>query len=186
MENLVFGLVVLALGVTVQRLFLMDREQLLRANEQAFEFHKLRDELQLAAAEGIIKQNSLPFEFLMQMFNIAIKNAGILTLTQSLALAKRVAGKSDRGKYEAVLSEIQKHDPRIQGLAARFFSAFATMLIANDWFISAVISLTRHHLSNQLIVESVRPIRRLRRFPRVQLIGYIRRYSSWSQQLGHC
>lgn len=186
MDTVIFALAAVAFALLIQRFFLLGCQRLLRAKEQAFEFHRLRDELQLAAAEGIIKPGSLAFEFLMQMLNVAIRNAGILTLTQSLALAKKVSGKSDRGTYEAAIADIEKHGPRVQQLAGGFFHSFARMLLANDWLVSAVIALTRHHLSNQLVVEPARSIRRLRRYPRVQLIGYVRRYFDWSQRLSPC
>ena len=132
MDTLMFALGAVAFALLIQRLFLVGCQRLIRAKEQAFEFHRLRDELQLAAAEGNIKPRSLAFEFLMQILNVAIRNAGVLTLTQSLALAKKVSAKNDGGRYEAVLADFKNHGPRIQDLAAKTFSSFATMLVAND------------------------------------------------------
>jgi hypothetical protein len=75
MTTLLVAVLSTLLAAFVQAAILDKRRILLRAKEQCFRFHELRDALQILAIEGKIKQDSRIYQFLMFMINVAIKNA---------------------------------------------------------------------------------------------------------------
>ena len=70
MAMTIFALSILAAGFAVMLLTLQHRVPKLKAKEQAFRFHALRDQLQLLAVEGRISTTSVGYEGLMRMSRI--------------------------------------------------------------------------------------------------------------------
>jgi len=135
MESLIVGLASLVAGVSIQRAFLGNLGSKLRAREQAFQFHALRDELQLLIAEGRMSTSSLTHDFLMKFLNFCIRNAGALKLREILEMAERVKNTPGKNQFSRVMEDIQKHDSEVQQLAQKFFFALANMLVSNDWLV---------------------------------------------------
>jgi hypothetical protein len=134
-ESFMIGLTSLVVALWIQRAFLVNRTAKLRATEQAFQFHAFRDDLQLYVAEGRIDPSSPTYDFLMQMVNFSIRNAGALKLREMLAITEKVKSKVDKNSFKKVAEDIHKQDIQVQELVQRFFFAMANMLISNDWIV---------------------------------------------------
>jgi hypothetical protein len=133
MAMTIFALSILAAGFAVMLLTLQHRVPKLKAKEQAFRFHALRDQLQLLAVEGRISTTSVGYEGLMRMLNIAIRNPGLMKLGDMLRTAE--SAKDTIGgtpTFEEFQEDIQHHGPEIQQLASSCFLAYVLMLISND------------------------------------------------------
>jgi len=141
MESVFVGLISMAIALGIQRAFLSSHKRRLRASEQAYRFHALRDDLQLLAAGKFISVASPVFEFLMFTLNMAIRNAGAIRLREVLQLSKLIDKEVERHQFEKLLAEIQDCDPRVQQLAGRTFFSFAHMLIANDWLVASGLAI---------------------------------------------
>lgn len=74
MTGIVVGLVCFAIAVLVQRLALERRARRLKATEQAFRFHAIRDRLQELALENVVNQRNPVYQFVMFTANLAISN----------------------------------------------------------------------------------------------------------------
>lgn len=141
MESFIAGLASLVLGIWIERALLANLAAKLRVKEQAFQFHALRDELQLLVAEGRIDPSSDVYEFLMQMTNFCIRNAGVLKLREVLEIAERVKSKIANNEFKRIIEDIQKQDVQVQQLAQKFFFAVANMLISNDWLVRCGVQM---------------------------------------------
>lgn len=135
MEGILVGLSSLVVALSVQRIFLEKYGSRLRSKEQAFQFHALRDDLQLLVAEGSLSTSSLTCDFLMRMLNFAIRNAGVIRLREIVDLSERIRRGAANTPFSAIDADIRKHDARVQELAQRFFETFAVMLVSNDWLV---------------------------------------------------
>lgn len=135
MEGLLIGLASLAFAVCIQRVFLGNLNAKLRAKEQAFKFHALRDEVQRAVAEGRLDRSSLTYNFLIRMLNFAIRNAGVMKLREILEISEKVKSSVETSQFSRIAADVQKHDAEVQQITQKFFFAFAHMLIANDWIV---------------------------------------------------
>lgn len=194
MDALLFGLAWVIVAMSIQRAFLTGRSRTLRAREQAYQFHTLRDELQLFAAGGRIETSSLAYSFLIQSLNLAIRNAGLLKLREILELSERVRKTIEKTNFEAIYDDIQRHDSAVRELAGRVFFAFATMLIANDWLVSAGLNMRRRILTSWGIIKPIIKFADslatafLNVFAptKVQAVDQARLYRNWAERLGTC
>lgn len=178
---------VVALGV--QLAYLSKRDRILRAKEQAFQFHALRDELQLFVVQERMHPSALTYEFLMQMLNFSIKNAGVLKLREALALTEKVKERVDETRFEAILADVKKHDPEVQELTGKFFLAFANMLVSNDWIVRAGVGVARRVATGWKVLGPI--IRMLDTIAtaffrlvtpiRVEAVHEVRRYRIWAR-----
>ncbi len=194
METALFGLSWLVVAMAIQRAFLAGRSRTLRAKEQAYRFHALRDELQLMAAEGRVETTSLTYNFLMQSLNLGTRNAGLMKLREILELSEKVRRTVEETHFEAIYSDIQKHESSVRDLAGRIFFMFANILIANDWLVSAGLSTRRKILTSWGLI---RPVVRLADIfatrilavfapTKVQAVDQARLYRNWAERLGTC
>jgi hypothetical protein len=158
MAMTIFALSILAAGFTLMSLTLQHRVPMLRAKEQAFRFHALRDQLQLLAVEGRISTTSVGYKGLLRMLNIAIRNAGLMKLGEMLRTAESAKDTIDnKPTFEKFEEDIQRHDAAIQQLASDCFSAYVYMLISNDSLVRVAFML-----ANWTVVKPVfRHLRRL-------------------------
>lgn len=135
MDGLVVGLVTIAIAGAIERVFIEHTTSRLRAKEQAFKFHALRDQLQLFVAEGQVETSSPTYAFLMRMLNFSIRNAGAIGLRQTLEFTEKVRLNIGEGQFDLVAKDINKHGADVQKLAQQFFGTFAWMLVSNDWLV---------------------------------------------------
>jgi hypothetical protein len=133
MAMTVFALSLLTAGFSVMLLTLQHRVPKLKAKEQAFRFHALRDQLQLLAMEGHISTSAFSYTTLMQMLNIAIRNPGLMKLGDMLRMAE-IAKKAigHKPEFKEFQQDVERHDAIVQQLAKECFFAFVDMLISND------------------------------------------------------
>ncbi len=131
MSSFIAGLLGLALALLIQCLQLRRRARELKATKQAFRFHHIRDELQVLAIDEKVRPSTPTYEFVMGTSNIAIRNAGILKLSDVLRLARIVGTRVDDESLE-FFQDIRRQPPEVQRLAAETFKAMSDMLVAND------------------------------------------------------
>ena len=137
MDGLIVGLITIAIASAIERIFIEHTTSRLRAKEQAFKFHALRDRLQLLVAEGQVEASSLTYAFLMRMLNFSIRNAGAIGLRQTLEFSEKVRKNIGEGQFDVVAKDISKHGAEVQKLAQEFFGTFAWMLVSNDWLVKS-------------------------------------------------
>jgi hypothetical protein len=132
MSAILIALISLLVAISLGTLLLYKQERPLKARAQAFKFHELRDKLQLLAIEGKIDKTSRAYEFLQFTINLAIKNAGVMRLTELLGLTKAINRRMNTPTATEVISEIRRHDQQVQQLSAEVFASISEMLISND------------------------------------------------------
>ena len=132
MSALLVALISMLIAISLGTLVLYKHERPLKARGQSFEFHELRDRLQLLAIEGKIDRTSQIYEFLQFIINLAIKNAGVMSLTELLSLTKTINRRMNTPAADKILAEIRRHDQEVQQLAAEVFASLSKMLISND------------------------------------------------------
>src|SRR5262249_45306240 len=120
-----------ALALATQYLFLRSYRIWLRSRTQSYQFHALRDRLQLLAVERKIDQRSPAYNFLIYALNLSIRNAGKLKLRQVVALARCVDKRGAR-RREVLVKDIMQQDDEVKQIAAETFTAFGLMLVKND------------------------------------------------------
>ena len=167
-------------------LTLQHRVPKLKAKEQAFRFHALRDELQLLAVEGYISTSSVSYVVLVRMLNVAIRNPGLMRLRDVLRMATIARNTVERKRtFEEFQEDLQHHDPKVQQLASNCFLAFMTMLISNDSLVrlafeaadwSVVRSMFRH---SRGLLRHVVPTH-------TEAVDMARWYSQNGGHLAHC
>lgn len=132
MDGVILGLASLAVWIGIGRVMLERRSSSLRAKEQAYKFHSIRDELQLLAAEKRIDVSSRSYEFLIYVLNFSIRNAGVVKIREIIALSEKIRKDTSGNQFSNIMDEIKKSDVQVQKLAQEFFQTFAWMLISND------------------------------------------------------
>ena len=74
---MIVGILVALIGVTIgasiQQIMLLGRARRLRATQQAFRFHAIRDELQALALSGQVRQDDPVYGFVMWSANLREK-----------------------------------------------------------------------------------------------------------------
>lgn len=133
MDMILFTLTWLLAALTFQRIILRPAARRLKAREQAYRFHALRDELQSLALDGKIDRKSVTYAFLMTAVNTAIKNAGLARLRELNQAVQRMEIDIPKERIVYLMEDAQKHDKSVRELGARIFIGFALMLISNDW-----------------------------------------------------
>jgi hypothetical protein len=129
--SLIVALISLAVALLVLRLILQPRANRLRAAQQAFRFHAIRDEVQLLAVQGKVDQSDPCYQFVMQTANLCIRNAGVMKLRDTLAIAQTVTEEM-RCQALAFLKHVRGQPEPMQRVVGETFSALSDMLLAND------------------------------------------------------
>lgn len=133
MNAILAALAACALAFLLERLMLANHARRLKASEQAFRFHAIRDELQLLALRGELSTNSRVYEFLLWTANVAIHNAGVFKIRDMIAIAHQVRTRMEYVSASRSFSEAIMAEPKaVQHLAGETFDALAAMLVAND------------------------------------------------------
>jgi len=145
------ALVAVALAAGIQGAMLAHRARLLKARQQAFHFHAIRDELQYLALKGEVDPHCELYEFLMFTSNLAIRNAGIFRLRDLIRLARTVKQEIP----DRFVGMIESQPESLQRLAGQTFVALTQMLIANDPIVRAGVEC---FISANRAKEFVRPI----------------------------
>jgi hypothetical protein len=145
------------LAMLVETMVFWRRRAALKAKEQSFSFHDLRDRLQLLSIERKIDQHSQPYRFLMAMINIAIRNAGVIKMSEILEMSRKVKN-ADGKEFEKLQAEISAYPNDVQALASEVFGRFAWMLVVNDdltyWLFKSLKVLTK--VTNAAVVGCVK------------------------------
>jgi hypothetical protein len=148
------GVIIVALAVLTETLVFWKRRTLLKAKEQRFRFHDFRDRLQMLTIEGKIRPDSNVYGFLLLTINIAIRNAGVIKLSQLLDISRSVKSSGDHefGKLQA---DILEYPREVQELSSEVLNKFAWMLLANDdlavWLFKGLNKLTE--VTNEAVVR---------------------------------
>lgn len=132
MDGVIVGLASLLVWVGIGRILLERKSSSLRAKEQAYRFHAMRDELQLLAAERKIDTSSESYGFLISVLNFSIRNAGVVKLREIIEVSERVRRETSGSEFNGIMEDLRRHGPQVQRLAQEFFETFAWMLISND------------------------------------------------------
>jgi hypothetical protein len=130
MQALILGLVLVAGLLTIQRMMLRGQTKIARLEKQAYQFHAIRDTLQLYAVEGSIDRSSETYCFIMWLTNFSIKNAGSMKFSSLVTTAAELEKTVER--KITLFDDIKRHNDRIRDLAAESFMSFGHMLIIND------------------------------------------------------
>jgi len=151
------AVIIVALAVLTETLVFWKRRTLLKAKEQCFRFHDLRDRLQLLNLEGKIRPDSNVYGFLLLTINIAIRNAGVIKMSQLLEISRSV--KSSEGhEFGKLQADIGQYPKEVQELASEVLNKFAWMLVANDdltvWLFKGLRILTE--VTNEAVVRGVK------------------------------
>lgn len=194
MQSFIFALATVSMAFAIQRLFLIGRSTSLRAREQAYQFHSLRDRLQLLASEDHVKQTSLTYSFLMRTLNLAIRNAGVFKLRELLDLASKVRQSVEETHFEKICEDIQRHDAEVQKLAEEVFQEFFRMLVENDWLVSSGLRVRSYvkssvsHLAPivALVDGGVTKVLTVLDPTRVKAVTEARNYRNWANRLSAC
>lgn len=120
------------LAMTMGTLILRKHARPAKYREQSFRFHDLRDRLQVLAVEGKIDRGSSAYDFLEFTINLAIRNAGVMKLSEVLRLSKTIESRMAVKKTEDVFASFRRQDEQVQNLAADVFNSLGVMLISND------------------------------------------------------
>jgi hypothetical protein len=134
MTGLLVAIVAALLAALIQAAILERRKGLLRAKEQCFKFHELRDKLQILAVDGKINRNSAVYDFLLHTINLSIRNAGFMKLGELLQMSSALKKEVESQAFVSVASEMRSATPEVQLVASEVFDTFAKMLVANDDF----------------------------------------------------
>lgn len=153
------AMVAALLGTLVETAIFWKRRQGLNAKEQCFRFHDLRDRLQLLSIEHKIEQNSPAYRFLLTMINVAIRNAGVIKLSEVLDMSQKVKN-ADGKEFEKLQGEIGSYSKDVQELASEVFGKFAWMLVVNDdvtyWLFRGLKILTK--ITNAAVVTCAKAV----------------------------
>lgn len=158
MAVLTFTLSIFSIGLLLEILILCHRVPALKAKEQAFRFHELRDDLQLLAIEGKISISSPVYADLMRMLNVAIRNPGIMKLREIVWMAVTVRDQIKARGVANLQEQLLRENPEVQAFASRCFLAYSQMLISNDLLVRTAFSIA--NLSIAPIKAVVGPIYR--------------------------
>lgn len=142
MNAFILGLATSAVGLLFARLILNHHARLLRANEQAYRFHAIRDQLQLLAVDGEVDQQSEIYQFLIWVTNLAIRNAGTMKLRDVLQIARNVEQRLQGAPPRLFEEALRKESRPLQEVASATFDALAQMLLANDWLVRSWMRCT--------------------------------------------
>jgi hypothetical protein len=143
MVPVLVALTTTVIGLLVPFAVLRRRDVLLRSEEQAYRFHELRDRLQMLNVEGKMEAASVGYLFLMSSLNIAIKNAGVMNLSDILQISRAVRKKAEYITFEQIAEDVRRQSEEAQVLSAEFFRCLALMLISNDHLVRLVFTLAR-------------------------------------------
>jgi hypothetical protein len=147
----------LLLASLTETIVFRKRRALLRKNAQYFQFHDLRDRLQLLTIAGKIQPASEPYRFLMFTINVAIRNAGEFKLRHLVDMSQTVKQETDG---EELADLIRQYPTEVQALASEVYGRFAWMLVANDdiavWLFRGFSSLTK--IANEAVVKCVKSV----------------------------
>lgn len=151
------GVIIVALAVLTETLVFWKRRTFLKAKEQCFRFHDFRDRLQLFTIEGKIRADSNVYGFLLLTINIAIRNAGVIKLSQLLDVSRSVKSSKEH-EFSKLQADIREYPKEVQELASEVLDKFAWMLVANDdltvWLFKGLRILTE--VTNEAVVKCVK------------------------------
>lgn len=183
--SLVSGLVAAVVLLAIPLVMLHRRVPALRAREQAFRFHELRDRLQLLVIEHRISTSSHAYRTLMTIVNLGIRNAGVMKLSDLIELAKLVRHNMDVAPFEHFERELKKHDVEVQRLAADSFNAFAEMLVSNDHLTSLMAKAVEAaaNRANYAVVRSAKSLARRITPDHATVVSEASRYQHWGNRL---
>lgn len=171
--------------LAITSLILSKQRKNLRRVEQAFAFHRLRDELQQLAIEGQIPTESETFRVLMMLLNLSIKNAGVLKLRNVLKLVKSVEGKIGESGQERFRHDLATRPLAVQSLAAKCFFSLAQMLCCNDDLLLILVARVRLILPFTVkkilrhVIKELSPMR-------AEALNESRKFNRFAQGLSHC
>jgi|SRR6266850_682009 len=187
MQALILGLVLLAGLLTIQRVALRGQSKTARLKKQSYQFHAIRDTLQLCAVEGMIDRSSETYCFLMWLTNFSIKNAGSMKFRALVATAAELEKAVER--KITLFDDIKHHNERVRELAAESFMSFGHMLIINDPLVRVLVSARRAvvhggKLFTPIVTFSDRLAAGLAgRSTRAQAVTAARKYIGWGRDL---
>lgn len=191
MTSILVAVVALAIAVAIQRLVLAPRGRVLRAHEQAFRFHTIRDELQTLALKGVVRQDDPVYSFVMWTTNLCIRNAGVIRLRDTLSTARTVDSKVQGESFNRFLRDVKRKPEPLQQLVGQTFIALAEMLVANDHLVraglkGAIIAANAWKLLQPALrwfVEAADHVAELLAPTRAQAVVYARKYHNLGGRL---
>ena len=152
------ALIGVLLAILTETLVFWKRRGALRAKEQCFKFHDFRDRLQVLAIEHKIEPGSDLYRFLLMTTNIAIRNAGLIKLSELLNIARSVKRQVDGNEFSKIQGEMKNYPKDVQALASEIFESFAWMLVSNDdvsvWLFKGLKILTK--VANEAAIKCVK------------------------------
>ena len=178
-------LVSIALGLWIRLAILRSREVLLKAKEQAFRFHEIRDRLQILNVQGKIEETSVGYKFLMSSLNMAIKNAGTMRLSDVLKISRAVRKNADDIRSERIDKDIRRHGEEARKLSAEFFQALAVMLVSNDNLTSIMFALAMPlaGILNQAALRLIASTGKVLAPDQTEALYEAREYQRWGKAL---
>lgn len=185
MNPILIGLTVTAIGLLIELLVLDARNPKLRATEQAYKFHELRDRLQILMVEGKIDARSVAHQFLILSLNLAIKNAGVMSLTQILKLSRAVKRNADEVTFQHIIEDVHRQGVQVQKLYDEFFQALVVMLISNDRLTKLMFALAKFGAKavNRAVIRVIASVGKSL-FPKhTEAVSEARQYQRWGRRV---
>ena len=190
MTGTLVALACLAIAVLIQRLALERRARRLKATEQAFRFHAIRDQLQELALEGAVHQHDQVYRFVMFTANLAICNAGVMKLRDILAIAQTVDSEISEQTH-TFFRDVKRQPEQMQRLVGATFETLAQMLVANDFLMraglrTAVLASRAWTIARPVLLAVTRAVDWLARYlapTRAKAVWYARRYNDLGDRL---
>jgi len=185
MIPIVVGLATAAIGLLLAMSVLERRSPRLRATEQAYRLHELRDRLQLLAIQRDTDIRSVSYSFMMSSLNLAIRNAGIMSLSQVLEISRAVKRNADDITFEQIFNDVKQRGAAIQKLYEDFFQILTLMLISNDHLTSIMFMLAKlgARAFNRVIVRTVTSIGKVLLPERTEAVYEARQYQRWTRRV---
>lgn len=185
MTPIVVGLATAAIGLLLAMLVLERRSPRLRATEQAYSLHELRDRLQLLAIQRELDVSSVSYLFMMSSLNLAIRNAGVMSLSQVLQISRAVKRNADDITFEQIFNDVKQRGEGIQKLYEDFFQALTSMLITNDHLTSIMFMLARDGATafNRVIIRTATSVGKVLLPERTEAVYEARQFQRWTRRV---
>ena len=185
MNPIVVGLTATAIGLLIVMAILERRSPMLRAREQAYKLHELRDRLQISMIQDKIGAQSLAYVFLMSSLNLAIRNAGVMSLSQILELARAVNRNADDLSFQKIIENVRRQDREIQKLYDEFFQTLTVMLISNDHLTPLMFTAAKYgaRALNRAAVRTIASAGKFLLPEHTEAVYEARQYQRWGHRV---
>src|SRR5688572_11333613 len=135
MQIVLFATLVLGAGTIVLMVFA--RYLRVERMHNRYRLFAIRDQLRIAAAEGIIETWKPTYRHLEGGLNLFIAHINELSITRLLTMTRDLGG--DHKARSEFLKELAKEDPKIAEIAGAFYLTVSHILYQNDHLLRCIL-----------------------------------------------